>query len=100
MANNNVISLAEKRFQKKQENEKNEQPSAEVVKLWRLSMAMDDLIKSGVLNDKLPAEEIATIFANRLGMLIGCCENSSELAKFCTEIINRMNMDEAGGKGA
>ena len=95
---NKIISLAEKREQKKIETEKQTQPSSEVVKLWRLSLAMDDLIKSGVLEDKLPPDEVATIFANRLGMLIGCCENSQELAKFCMEIIERMNC--ANKKGA
>ena len=89
---NKIISLAEKREQKKQNNEKKAQPSSEVVKLWRLSLAMDDLIKAGVLEDKLSPDEVATIFANRLGTLISCCENSQEIAKFCVEIIERMNV--------
>ena len=97
---NKVISLAEKREQKNHQAEKQAPPSHEVVKLWRMSLAIDDLVKSSVLEDKLPADEVATIFANRLGMLIGCCENSPELADFCCEIINRMNKNSASDKGA
>lgn len=98
--NDKVISLSEKRAQKKLDIEKQAQPSGEIVKLWRLSLAMDDLIKSGVLNDKLPPDEISTILANRLGTLISCCENPHELAKFCIEIIERINSDDIHGKGA
>lgn len=93
--NHKIISLLQKQQEKKNKFKKNEQPSSEVIKLWRLSLAMDDLIKEGVLQDKLPPDEIATILANRLGHLIGCCENPSELAKFCTEIIKRMNIEDA-----
>ena len=98
--NTKIISLSERREQKKQKIEKNVPPSSEVVRLWRLSLAMDDLIKSGVVEDKLPPDEVATIFANRLGTLISCCENSAELAKFCMEIIERMNTEAITGKGA
>lgn len=94
-----VISLSEMREKKKKSQETHEQPSSEVVRLWRLSMAMDDLIKNAVLNDSLPADEVSTIFANRLGTLIGCCENSPELAKFCCEIIMRMNSNDKSSQG-
>lgn len=95
---NKVISLAEKRALKSsQQLETPALPTSEVVKLWRLSLAMDDLIKSGVIDDQLPPDEVAAIFANRLGTLIGCCENSHELAKFCMEIIERMNSESKKG---
>ncbi len=97
---NKVISLAERRNQKNSqqiENTTKPAPTSEVVKLWRLSLAMDDLIKSGVVDDQLPPDEIAAIFANRLGTLIGCCENSQELSKFCTEIIERMTCESKKG---
>lgn len=97
---NKIISLAKIREQKKQNIEKNQPPSSEIIKLWKLSLSLDELIKSGVMEDKLSPDEVATIFANRLGMLIHCCENSVELAKFCMEIIGRMNEDPTHEKGA
>ncbi len=97
--NNKIISLEERRKQKINDSiQKPGQPTGEVVKLWRLSLAMDDLVRSGVLEDKIPVDEIAVIFANRLGTLINCSENSVELAKFCNEIIERINCE--GKKGA
>ncbi|MES2615119.1 MAG: hypothetical protein V4591_06875 [Bdellovibrionota bacterium] len=98
--NDKVISLSEKRQQKKQELKKIEPPSGEVVKLWRLSLAIDDLVKAAILEDKLAGDEVATIFANRLGTLIACCENQAELSKFCMEIIDRMNSQDVADKGA
>jgi hypothetical protein len=99
MTNSKIISLDQKRKEKIDKVEKSALPSHDVVKLWRMSLAMDDLVKDAVLNDKLPADEVATIFANRLGTLIGCCENPQELSKFCCEIIQRMNTKEETDKG-
>ncbi len=102
--NNNIRSLTKKREEKQLEKEKQGAPSSEVVKLWRLSLAMDELIKSGVLDDNLSLDEIATILANRLGSLIHCTDNPKQLAQFCISVIERMNKGDEppqdGEKGA
>lgn len=97
-----IIHLSQKKLErdKKILNSKKKQPDAQTVKLWRLSMEIDDLIKKGVLDDSLPPDEIAAIVAHRLGTLISCCENPIELSKFCCHIIERMNSNCITGEPA
>ncbi|KAB8033493.1 hypothetical protein [Fluviispira multicolorata] len=99
---NNVVNLSHKKIEieKKREREKLNKPDALTIKLWRLSMEIDDLIKKGVLDDSLPPDEIAAIIAHRLGTLISCSEKSVELSEFCCHIIERMNSSRVTGEPA
>lgn len=98
----NIINLAQKKkeIKEKQDLKNKTALDGQTVRLWRLSMAIDDLIKQGVLDDSLPPDEIAAILAHRLGTLISCTERSEELAQFCCHIIQRMNSKQKMGEPA
>ncbi len=97
-----IVQLSKKREQRKKDKQQSKvkAPDGQTVRLWRLSMEIDDLIKKGVMNDSLPPDEIATILSHRLGTLISCCDNPEELAKFCAHIIERMNSNCITGEPA
>jgi hypothetical protein len=97
-----IVYLSQKKQdrEKKASKSKTKQPDAQTIKLWRLSMEIDDLIKKGVLDDSLPPDEIAAILSHRLGTLISCCEKPSELSQFCSHIIERMNSNCITGEPA
>jgi hypothetical protein len=97
-----IVLLSQKRIErdKKVLNANKKQPDAQTIKLWRLSMEIDDIIKKGILDESLPPDEIAAIIAHRLGSLISCCEKPTDLAKFCSNIIERMNSNCKTGEPA
>lgn len=97
-----IIHLSDKKNNRRKKTLKSKEklPDAQTVRLWRLSLEIDDLIKNGVVVESLPPEEIAAIIAHRLGTLIACCENSKELAKFCSNIVERMNTNCITGEPA
>lgn len=97
-----IVHLSQKKIEKEKKLSKSKKkaPDAQTVRLWRLSMEIDDLIKKGVLDDSLPPDEISTILAHRLGTLISCCDNPEELSKFCAHIIERMNSNRNTGEPA
>ncbi|APJ03760.1 hypothetical protein [Silvanigrella aquatica] len=98
----NIVHLSQKKQERDQKklHAKKKQPDAQTIRLWRLSMEIDDLIKKGVLDDSLPPDEIAAILAHRLGTLISCCEKPIDLSKFCCNIIERMNSNCITGEPA
>lgn len=96
-----VIQLSKKKQSKPiGQKSKAKVPDGQTVRLWRLSMEVDDLIKKGVIHDSLSPDEIATILAHRLGTLISCCDKPEDLAKFCAHIIERMNSKCVTGEPA
>ena len=97
-----VLQLSQKKLEKEKKVLKSirNQPDGQTVRLWRLSMEIDDLIKKGVLDYSLPPDEIAAIVAHRLGTLISCCEKPVDLSKFCCNIIERMNSNSKTGEPA
>src|SRR5690349_21254279 len=64
-------------------------PEAEVVRLWRFSLSIDELIREGVLEENLEVAEIAAVLAHRLAHLIATHPSHTELADFCQHIISR-----------
>ena len=65
--------------------------SRETVKLWQLSQQLDALFQVAIVEQNLPAEEVAAMVAHRLGTLISTTEKSALLAQFCFRIVHRLN---------
>ena len=86
------LKKKQQRSKKKQTTSSKKPPDAQSIRLWRFSMEIDDLIKKGVVHDSLSPDEIAAVLAHRLGTLISCCDQPVELARFCNDIIDRLNL--------
>lgn len=69
-------------------NKQKKMPDSRLIKMWRLSEAIDSVVHSS-LKEGVAPDEIAAIIANRLGMCLAAQGAPEPLVQYCCQVVQR-----------